>query len=917
MSHQGDRRTGTSAQEDAWWAELYDDVAEDAGPAPGAVDSLDDRFASAAGTLSSVPPQAPAPGQPGAWWERPCAAAPTGARPGPVRTEPGGAASLPPQAPEAREGSGRHPRGDAAREPAGGGDRAAADRPDRADAGSATPDGAGVPGAPDPDPDTDTAGSPDGRPSAGAPWSGTGDGGERDGPRRPEAGARGAGRSPSKGAARPVAADGPRTGAKGADRGGRGGGLRGTGSPGRDADAPPQAGTPARREDGPPRGEGAPAGPGREQAPPGEGEAEESPPNRHAEAPRSGPGVFDQFADAAGPGGRPTGPPERPSAPRAVAETEAAPRGTDTGPDAPGSASARPPHTGPEPADGPPRPPQAQAPTDGRGTGEGPSAQGRPPAAEPPRDPGQDAPRHPGPEPDPAAGRPRTSPAQPPPGTGPPWPLGRWAHRSSPTTPGGADRSGPVAGTAADGTTTNGVPEASAGHLPPAGPATAPGPKEAPVPAGDPRAGTARPRRTPPFDTWSASGGDSGEPLWPAAMRPPHAPAPFTDGCPDTPAPPAPGPAPDEDASAPVTELPPAPERLPHRRDRRGERAVAPAPVPPAGGPRVPGGSGAPPGPRAGLVPEPPYVGDGPPTYDAEPAALPAADPDHLDHLVPDTVLDGGRHGSLTLRAVSLRGDSARFRGEPRRDALLTARFGTGQDAVVLVAAATGARSATEAHRAAAEACGRIARAVGRSQPRLAGDLRDGRRAELASGLRRLTDHVLGRLRARAAELGVGPEAYTASLRCLLLPADPACATRVFFGVGDGGLHRLRDGTWQDLEPRPGEHGDARPDAVADAGGRAPVDLGIAVPPGPWEPAVEPVRAPFRFRASVGRPGDVLLLSTAGLAAPLREEPAFAARLGARWGEGPAPGLDGFLADARLRVEGYADDRTAAAVWEA
>ncbi|NEE44140.1 hypothetical protein G3M55_05900, partial [Streptomyces sp. SID8455] len=116
MSHQGDRRTGTSAQEDAWWAELYDDVAEDAGPAPGAVDSLDDRFASAAGTLSSVPPQAPAPGQPEAWWERPCAAAPTGARPGPVRTEPGGAASLPPQAPEAREGSGRHPRGDAARE---------------------------------------------------------------------------------------------------------------------------------------------------------------------------------------------------------------------------------------------------------------------------------------------------------------------------------------------------------------------------------------------------------------------------------------------------------------------------------------------------------------------------------------------------------------------------------------------------------------------------------------------------------------------------------------------------------------------------------------------------------------------------------------------------------------------------------
>nr|WP_306515992.1 MULTISPECIES: hypothetical protein [unclassified Streptomyces] len=61
----------------------------------------------------------------------------------------------------------------------------------------------------------------------------------------------------------------------------------------------------------------------------------------------------------------------------------------------------------------------------------------------------------------------------------------------------------------------------------------------------------------------------------------------------------------------------------------------------------------------------------------------------------------------------------------------------------------------------------------------------------------------------------------------------------------------------------------------------------------------------------------MLLLSTAGFAAPLRGEPEFAARLRARWGEETPPGLDGFLADARLRVKGYADDRTAAAVWEA
>ncbi|MGH1552358.1 hypothetical protein ACRAWF_10075 [Streptomyces sp. L7] len=50
------------------------------------------------------------------------------------------------------------------------------------------------------------------------------------------------------------------------------------------------------------------------------------------------------------------------------------------------------------------------------------------------------------------------------------------------------------------------------------------------------------------------------------------------------------------------------------------------------------------------------YVGSGPPTYDAEPTALPPADPDDLDDLVADTVLDGARYGSSTLRAASVRG---------------------------------------------------------------------------------------------------------------------------------------------------------------------------------------------------------------------------------------------------------------------
>lgn len=317
------------------------------------------------------------------------------------------------------------------------------------------------------------------------------------------------------------------------------------------------------------------------------------------------------------------------------------------------------------------------------------------------------------------------------------------------------------------------------------------------------------------------------------------------------------------------------------------------------------------------------YVGSGPPTYDAEPTALPPADPDDLDDLVADTVLDGARYGTSTLRAASVRGDSARYRGEPRRDSLLTARFGTGEQALVLVAMATGARATPGAHRAAAEACQWIGRAVGRSHARLAEDLRAARRGDLKSGLHRLTDRSLGKLRASAAEQGIEPEEYTAGLRCLLLPADPGCRTRVFFGVGAGGLFRLRDGEWQDIEPRVGE---ATGEAVVGFGSlphetpegdRLTMDLGITTPPSPYEPAPAPPRDPFRFRASVAQPGDTLLLCTGGLAEPLRGEPELAEHLTERWSAAEPPGLAAFLADTLVRVKGYADDRTAAAVWEA
>ncbi|MEU5218091.1 protein phosphatase 2C domain-containing protein [Streptomyces sp. NPDC020807] len=335
------------------------------------------------------------------------------------------------------------------------------------------------------------------------------------------------------------------------------------------------------------------------------------------------------------------------------------------------------------------------------------------------------------------------------------------------------------------------------------------------------------------------------------------------------------------------------------------------------------------------------FVGSRPPTYEPEPTALPVARPGELGELVADTVLDGARYGNCTLRAASVRGDSARYRGEPRRDALLTARFGHDEAALVLVAVAAGSRAAEDAHLAAADACQWIAEAVGRSHARLSEDIRTGRRGDLKSGLHRLTDRTYGKLRARAAERGAAPDAYTATLRCLLLPADPECRTRVFFGIGGGGLFRLRDGSWQDIEPLLPEPAAvtgapvvgfgsptaaARATAAADAavpeatddGDRLTMDLGIATAPGPLvEEPVPPPAEPFRFRASVARPGDTLLLASPGFAEPLRGEPALGRELAARWAGQEPPGLAAFLADTQLRVTGYADDRTGVAVWEA
>ncbi|MFF8571837.1 protein phosphatase 2C domain-containing protein [Streptomyces sp. NPDC015237] len=541
--------------------------------------------------------------------------------------------------------------------------------------------------------------------------------------------------------------------------------------------------------------------------------------------------------------------------------------------------------------------------------------------------------------PGPRAGSHREPPPAPPaaPSNLPPPPAGSPApsrpdHPRSPAPP-------PAAAQPADGS----HPAAPRdGAQPQDGPGSAPSPDRPPAdsrppapppsapPPDPPRPGSSSPARPQPAPPWQPL------PSAPPQPEPPRQP----------PAQPSPQPGSPRQASAapsPQPEPPPppsAPGAVPGQPRGRTASGSGPADLreppevglPPLPPPFLPSVAPRPlPEPGAGAARD--FVGSGPPTYDPEPTALPAADPDGLDDLVPDTVLDGARYGTCTLRAVSVRGDSARYRGEPRRDALLVARFGAGEHALVLVAMATGTRATAGAHRAAAEVCRWIGAAVGRSHARLAEDLRAARRGDLKSGLHRLTDRSLGRLRAGAAEQGLSPQEYAASLRCLILPADPACRTRVFFGVGPGGLLRLRDGTWRDMEPTAGDvTGEPvlgfgslprgtpadRPSETPD-GDRLTMDLGVTAPPGPYDapPPDAPPRRPFRFRASVARPGDVLLMCTTGLAEPMLTEPELGGLLARRWTGRTPPGLGDFLADTGVRVKGYADDRTAAAVWEA
>ncbi|MFI7012054.1 protein phosphatase 2C domain-containing protein [Streptomyces sp. NPDC050145] len=305
-------------------------------------------------------------------------------------------------------------------------------------------------------------------------------------------------------------------------------------------------------------------------------------------------------------------------------------------------------------------------------------------------------------------------------------------------------------------------------------------------------------------------------------------------------------------------------------------------------------------------VPElgaPQYSGPKPPLYPSVPNSRPTVDADLFAALLPDTVMDGASAPGVTVRAASVRGDSHRYHGEPRQDALGVARItfpaapqqsGDGGEELLMLAVADGVGSAAQSHLGSNEVCRLAARYVRRAVS-LPAVIRSGdgeRFQEIADTVVERISHALSNA---ALDRGHEPGAYATTLRILLVPSDPSIRTRAFLAVGDGGTALLRGGFWY-------------PDITAMSGDDTEmIDT---------RTAALPMSRTAQTRLIPARAGDVLVLATDGLSGPLAGDEEMREFLRAAWGDGTVPEPADFLWQFQYRVKSYDDDRTAVVLWE-
>ncbi|WP_432180208.1 protein phosphatase 2C domain-containing protein [Streptomyces sp. NBC_00063] len=316
-----------------------------------------------------------------------------------------------------------------------------------------------------------------------------------------------------------------------------------------------------------------------------------------------------------------------------------------------------------------------------------------------------------------------------------------------------------------------------------------------------------------------------------------------------------------------------------------------PAPVQGAGGPA----RTASPVPALGA---PAHSGPKAPSYPPVPQGLPAVTGDLAAAVLPDIVLDGAAYPGLSVRAASVRGDSHRYAGEPRQDALCVTCIGGDEQGgeLLMLAVADGVGSAPRSHVGSNEACRLAARYLDHSTS-LHESIRTGdaeRFQRTADAVVRQIGNLLGDLALQHSER---PDAFATTLRILLVPLDPRIRTRGFLAVGDGGTALLRRGYWHlDVV------GDADGDQDSDV-----IDTRTAALP--------------RARSAVTRllhahAGDVLVLGTDGLSSPLAGDSGMRDFLAAAWNGDEVPAPADFLWQFQYRVKSYDDDRTAVVLWE-
>ncbi|UXY31073.1 protein phosphatase 2C domain-containing protein [Streptomyces sp. HUAS TT20] len=297
----------------------------------------------------------------------------------------------------------------------------------------------------------------------------------------------------------------------------------------------------------------------------------------------------------------------------------------------------------------------------------------------------------------------------------------------------------------------------------------------------------------------------------------------------------------------------------------------------------------------------PAHVGKRPPSYPPHPLQSPslrAGDP--FAACSPAVLLDGAAAGRLTVRAVSVRGDSHNWEGSCRQDAMTVTRIGPPEAEMLLLAVADGVGSAAYSHIGSYRAARETARHLDREAEGVHAALSAQDEGELRAIANKAIANAVSELRAgwevsaRNEGRPYADQDYATTLHVLLVPTDARIRERVVFSVGDGGLFVLREGSWE-----------AR-NAIADGG---VLDTRTDALPH----AYRSVKATL-LRTE---PGEVLLLGTDGITNPLtQKDPEFARHLADAWGGPEVPSLSDFLWQAQTRAKSYDDDRTVICVWE-